>query len=641
MEGLCHHYRFLIVTLVVLSGLRQSYSSTTTRQFEFNIEWKKVTRLCHTKPLLTVNGEYPGPTIAVHEGDNVEVKVTNRVSMNTTIHWFLIVTLVVLSGLRQSYSSTTTRQFEFNIEWKKVTRLCHTKPLLTVNGEYPGPTIAVHEGDNVEVKVTNRVSMNTTIHWHGIRQLRSAWADGPAYITQCPIRGGQSYTYNFTVIDQRGTLLWHAHYGWQRASLYGAFIIYPRMPYPFSVPIQSEVPIIFGEWWNGDVDAVENEMMLYGGGPNSSDAYTINGLPGPLYPCSKKDTFIQTVERGKTYLFRIINAALNDELFFAIANHTLTVVEADAVYTKPFTTRAIMVAPGQTTNVLVTANQVPDSSGMFVMAAKPYVTAVFPFDNSTTAGFLKYKSTRTEKIEAPTLPTNLAFHNLPEMKDTVYATTFSKILRSLASPEYPCNVPKKIDKRVITTVSLNLQDCPANKTCKALGKRFFASMNNQSFVRPFKSVLESHYKNLTNVEFSSDFPEKPPTAFNYTGVDPLTENMNTEFGTKLLVVPYGTNMEIVLQGTTFLNTENHPIHVHGHNFFVVGSGFGNFDVAKDPAKYNLVDPPERNTVPVPTGGWAAIRLKADNPGAWFIHCHLEEHTSWGLAMVFIVKNGDA
>ncbi|XP_030937732.1 laccase-1 [Quercus lobata] len=552
---------------------------------------------------------------------------------------FLIVTLVVLSGLRQSYSSTTTRKFEFNIEWKKVTRLCHTKPLLTVNGEYPGPTIAVHEGDNVEVKVTNRVSMNTTIHWHGIRQLRSAWADGPAYITQCPIRGGQSYTYNFTVIDQRGTLLWHAHYGWQRASLYGAFIIYPRMPYPFSVPTQSEVPIIFGEWWNGDVDAVENEMMLYGGGPNSSDAYTINGLPGPLYPCSKKDTFIQTVERGKTYLFRIINAALNDELFFAIANHTLTVVEADAVYTKPFTTRAIMVAPGQTTNVLVTANQVPDSSGMFVMAAKPYVTAVFPFDNSTTAGFLKYKSTRTEKIEAPTLPTNLAFHNLPEMKDTVYATTFSKMLRSLASPEYPCNVPKKIDKRVITTVSLNLQDCPANKTCKALGKRFFASMNNQSFVRPFKSVLESHYKNLTNVEFSYDFPEEPPTAFNYTGVDPLTENMNTEFGTKLLEVPYGTNMEIVLQGTSFLNKENHPIHVHGHNFFVVGSGFGNFDVAKDPAKYNLVDPPERNTVPVPTGGWAAIRLKADNPGVWFIHCHLEEHTSWGLAMVFIVKNG--
>ncbi|VVA19505.1 Hypothetical predicted protein, partial [Prunus dulcis] len=131
------------------------------------------------------------------------------------------------------------------VEWKNVTRLCSTKPLLTVNGEYPGPTIAVHEGDHVEIKVTNHIADNTTIHWHGIRQLRTGWADGPAYITQCPIRGGKSYTYKFTVQYQRGTLWWHAHYAWQRASVYGAFLIHPRMPFPFSAPIQDEFPIIF------------------------------------------------------------------------------------------------------------------------------------------------------------------------------------------------------------------------------------------------------------------------------------------------------------------------------------------------------------------------------------------------------------
>ncbi|XP_035546651.1 laccase-1 [Juglans regia] len=556
--------------------------------------------------------------------------------------FFFAITLQVLLlaglDLQLSYSSTTTQSFHFNVEWKKVSRLCHTKPLLTVNGEYPGPTIAVHEGDNVEIKVTNNMAMNTTIHWHGIRQLRTGWADGPAYITQCPIRGGQSYTYKFTVIDQRGTLLWHAHYGWQRSSVHGSFIIHPRMPYPFSVPIQSEVPIILGEWWNAEVAAVENEMMLYGGGPNSSDAYTINGLPGPLYPCSNKDTYIQTVEHGKTYMLRIINAALNNELFFAIAKHTLTVVEVDAVYTRPFTTTAIMVAPGQTTNVLFTANRIPDSSGMFVMAVTPYITSIFPFNNSTSVGFLRYSNFRTETSETPFLPRSSAFHNLPEMRDTAFATRFSKKIRSLASPEYPCHVPKKIDKRVITTISLNLQDCPANKTCKGYeDKRFFASMNNQSFVRPLKSILEYHYKNFT--AYSLDFPEKPPNAFDYTGVDPVKENMNTEFGTRLLILPYGTKIEIVLQDTGFLNVENHPIHVHGHNFFIVGSGFGNFDAIKDPKNYNLVNPPERNTVAVPAGGWAAIRFNADNPGVWFIHCHLEEHTSWGLAMAFIVKNG--
>ncbi|KAK4350053.1 hypothetical protein RND71_029366 [Anisodus tanguticus] len=540
--------------------------------------------------------------------------------------------------VKPSSSSQIIRRFSYNIERKNVKRLCHTKRLLTVGGKYPGPTIFVHEGDNVEVKVTNMSPWNTTIHWHGVRQLRSGWADGPAYITQCPIVPGGTYTYKFTIISQRGTLWWHAHLAWQRATVYGAFIIYPRMPYPFPSLVEAEIPIVFGEWWNGEIEDIETDMKLYGSGPNSSDAYTINGLPGPLYPCYNKDTFIRTIERGKTYLLRIINAALNDELFFAVANHTLTVVEIDAVYTKPFKTKAIMVAPGQTTNVLITANQVPDSTGMFVMAARPYLSSVFPFDNSTTIGFLKYstpnlKITKTH-VKSFTLPSNL-----PEMEDTPFATEFAEKLRSLGSPEYPCNVPKKIDKRVITTISLNLQDCPVNQTCKGFkNKKFYASMNNQSFVRPSISILECHYRNLSTTLFSS-FPERPPHPFNYTGVDPLSENLNTEFSTRILVVPYGTRLEIVLQDTSFLNPENHPIHVHGHNFFIVGSGFGNYDVDCDPKYYNLIDPPERNTVAVPVGGWAAIRIVADNPGVWFIHCHLEEHTSWGLAMGLIVQSG--
>lgn len=53
-----------------------------------------------------------------------------------------------------------------------------------------------------------------------------------------------------------------------------------------------------GEWWNGDVEEVENEMLKSGGGPNNSDAYTINGLPGPLYPCSS---------RGKYYTLHFLN----------------------------------------------------------------------------------------------------------------------------------------------------------------------------------------------------------------------------------------------------------------------------------------------------------------------------------------------
>lgn len=73
---------------------------------------------------------------------------------------------------------------------------------------------------------------------HGVRQLRNPWADGPTYVTQCPIKPGGTYTYRFTIINQEGTLWWHAHTDWLRATVYGALIIYPRLgsPYPFSMP---------------------------------------------------------------------------------------------------------------------------------------------------------------------------------------------------------------------------------------------------------------------------------------------------------------------------------------------------------------------------------------------------------------------
>lgn len=79
-----------------------------------------------------------------------------------------------------------------------------------------------------------------------MRQLRTGWADGPGYITQCPIQTGQSYVYNFTLTGQRGTLLWHAHISWLRATLHGAIVILPKkkVPYPFPKPHKEKVIIL-------------------------------------------------------------------------------------------------------------------------------------------------------------------------------------------------------------------------------------------------------------------------------------------------------------------------------------------------------------------------------------------------------------
>ncbi|XP_023519282.1 laccase-17 [Cucurbita pepo subsp. pepo] len=531
-----------------------------------------------------------------------------------------------------------TRHYNFEIKLQNVTRLCHTKSMVTVNGKFPGPRIFAREGDRLLIKVVNHVSNNISIHWHGIRQLRSGWADGPAYITQCPIQSGQSYVYNYTIVGQRGTLFWHAHISWLRSTLYGPIIILPKhgVPYPFPKP-HKEFPIIFGEWWNADTEAVISQALQTGGGPNVSDAYTMNGLPGPLYNCSAKDTLKLKVKPGKTYLLRLINAALNDELFFSIANHTLTIVDVDAIYIKPFKTNTLLIAPGQTTNLLLhTKSHFPNAS--FLMLARPYVTGQGTFDNSTVAGILEYETLKHPK----NLP--LFKPNLPALNDTSFATNYTKKLRSLANSKFPANVPQKIDKKFFFTkffftVGLGTNPCnQKNQTCQGPnGTMFAASINNVSFVMPNTALLQAHYKGQSNGVYVPFFPNDPLIPFNYTGSPP--NNTMVSNGTKLVVLPFNTSVELIMQDTSILGAESHPLHLHGFNFFVVGQGFGNFDPNKDPPNFNLVDPVERNTVGVPSGGWVAIRFLADNPGVWFMHCHLEVHTSWGLKMAWLVLDG--
>ncbi|EOX91056.1 Multicopper oxidase [Theobroma cacao] len=520
-------------------------------------------------------------------------------------------------------AEAAVKKYQFDIQVKNVSRLCHAKPIVTVNGRFPGPTIYVREGDRVIVNVTNHAKYNMSIHWHGLKQYRNGWADGPAYITQCPIKTGNSYSYDFNVTGQRGTLWWHAHILWLRATVYGAIVIMPKegTPFPFPHPNMEQI-IILGEWWHKDVEEIVKQGTNMGLPPNMSDAHTINGKPGPLFPCSEKHTFAMEVESGKTYLLRIINAALNDELFFAIAGHNMTVVEVDAVYTKPFITQAILIAPGQTTNVLVRANQMP---GRYFMASRPFMDAPLPIDNKTATGILQYKGIPNTVL--PTLP------QLPDPNDTTFALSYNKKLRSLNSAKFPANVPLKVDRKLFYTIGFGKDTCP---TCLN-GTRLLASLNNISFVMPEVGLLQAHYFNMKGV-FRTDFPDKPPKPFNYTGA-PLTANLGTAHGTRLSKIAFNSTVELVLQDTNLLTVESHPFHLHGYNFFVVGTGIGNFDPVKDPAKYNLVDPVERNTVGVPTGGWTAIRFRADNPGVWFMHCHLELHTGWGLKMAFVVEDG--
>ncbi|XP_047072457.1 putative laccase-5 isoform X1 [Lolium rigidum] len=537
--------------------------------------------------------------------------------------------LLALPGL----TAGITRHYTFNVRMTKVTRLCGSKSIPTVNGQFPGPKLVAREGDRLVVKVHNHINYNVSFHWHGLRQLRNGWADGPSYITQCPIQAGQSYTYDFTVAGQRGTLWWHAHFSWLRVHLYGPLLILPSRSqgYPFQSP-HKEVPIMFGEWFKADTETVINQALQTGAGPNVSDAYTFNGLPGPTYNCSSKDTYKLKVHPGRTYMLRLINAALNNELFFAIANHTLTVVEADANYVKPFTATTLVISPGQTMNVLLTASTNPASQA-FAMAVAPYTNTQGTFDNTTATAVLEYY--------APTRPTSartLPLPALPRYNDTNAVANFSGNFRSLATAQYPARVPRAVDRHVLFTVGLGTDPCPPNRICQGPnGTKFAASINNNSFVRPSTALLEAHYRRRYAGVLMANFPTTPPHPFNYTGTAP--NNTFVAHGTRVVPLAFNTSVELVMQGTAIQGAESHPLHMHGFNFFVVAQGFGNYDPVNDPTKYNLVDPVERNTVSVPTAGWVAVRFLADNPGVWLMHCHFDVHLSWGLSMAWMVDDG--
>ncbi|KAI5675043.1 hypothetical protein M9H77_05993 [Catharanthus roseus] len=533
------------------------------------------------------------------------------------------VLMVVVAFLVPSMVECDIREYKFNVVMSNITRLCSTKPTPTINGLFPGPTIYAREDDTVLVKVVNHVNYNISIHWHGVRQLRTGWADGPAYITQCPIQPGQTYVYNFTLTGQRGTLLWHAHILWLRATIHGAIVILPKLgvPYPFANPHKEEV-IILGEWWKSDVEEVINEAMFTGLAPNVSDAHTINGHPGPVSNCLSQGGFNLAVVKGKTYLLRIINAALNEDLFFKIAGHKLTVVEVDAAYTKPFQTETIVIAPGQTTSALLSADL---GSGKFLMAASPFMDSPITVDNITATATLHYSGTQSSTATTLT--------SLPPRNATPVAENFTDSLRSLNSQNYPCKVPLVTDHSLLFTVGFGLEDC---KTC-IKGLRVVADFNNVTFSMPEMALLQAHFFNISGV-FTDDFPGHPKIPYNYTSIVQPT-NMRTMKGTRVYRLAYNSTVQLVLQDTGMLVPETHPIHLHGFNFFVIGNGLGNFDPQKDSKNFNLVDPVERNTIGVPSGGWVAIRFRADNPGVWFMHCHLEVHTTWGLKMAFLVDNG--
>ncbi|KAJ4766924.1 Laccase [Rhynchospora pubera] len=347
------------------------------------------------------------------------------------------------------------------------------------------------------------------------------------------------------VTDQEGTLWWHAHVSYLRATVHGALIIRPRhgvKAYPFTRPDKEET-IILGEWWNANVLDVEPEALNSGGAANTSDAYTINGKPD-LYNCSEDRTDTQLeVESGKVYLLQIINAALNTEFFF------------------------------KTVDALLRADADP---GRYYLAASPYESTLgLPFANITTRGIVEYVSNVSASSYSDSLP---VMPVMPVANDSDTTYRFYTNITGLVRSNSPA-VPLQVDEDMLVAYGLGLTPCrPSQTKCNATIGSIAASMNNVSFLFPTKtSLLEAFYKSEPDV-YTEDFPEKPPTTFDFTNASAIT-NIFTAKGTQVKKVKYNSTVQVVLQNTAVIRTEHCKVLAGKIEGWVLyGSTFKSYEV---------------------------------------------------------------
>jgi len=444
--------------------------------------------------------------------------------------------------------------------------------------QFPGPVIMAKKGDKFNLNVINELkdkSMETTtsVHWHGLFQEGSNWADGPVGVNQCPIAPGDSFLYKFQVLDQAGTFWYHAHDSTQYCDgLRGALVVYdPNDPYKHMYDFDDESTIIsLADWYHLPSPQLDRP---------TADSTLINGL-GRDSNTSTSALAVISVSEGKRYRFRLISMSCAPDYVFSIDGHSMLIIEADGINTKPLLVDSIPIFAGQRYSFILTANQ-PMSN--YWIRAGP-TRGKKGFAGGINSAILKYTKPSPLDPATPDLPT-------PDPTTPLVPSTKPMLETNL----HPLEKPGAPGIHILgdADVVLNL------KIAFNLTTDLF-TVNNYSFIPPTPPVL---LQILSNAQPAQDL--MPPGSV-YT-------------------LPRNKVIEISIPGGS--PGSPHPFHLHGHTFDVIRSAGSSV--------YNFDNPVRRDVVNTGIAGDnTTIRFKTDNAGAWVLHCHIDFHFNTGLAIVF-------
>jgi len=267
----------------------------------------------------------------------------------------------------------------------------------------------------------------------------------------------------------------------------------------------------------------------------------------------------------------LVSISCDPNYTFSIDGHNLTIIEVDGVSTEPLVVNEIQIYAGQRYSFILQANQ---PVGNYWIRSNPNLGTV-GFDGGLNSAILRYRGSNATADPTTNQTTNI----IPLVESN---------LVPLLNPAAP------------GTAGVGGADVLLNLN---LGLNFTAlvfTINGVTFVPPSVPVL---LQILSGTMAATDLL---PSGSVYT----LPHNKVVE-----LSIPAG-----VAGGP-------HPFHLHGHKFSVVRSA--------GQSGYNYVNPPQRDVVSLGTAGDnVTIRWVTDNPGPWYLHCHIDWHLDAGLAIVF-------
>lgn len=452
--------------------------------------------------------------------------------------------------------------------------------VMAINGQYPGPTLYANWGDTLVVTVVNNLQDNgTSMHWHGIRQMNSGNMDGTNGVTECPIPPGSSKTYTF-LLTQFGTSWYHSHYSAQ----YGDGVVGPIV---IAGPATSNYDVDLGampinDWYYQT--AFQNAILSSISGPPIADNALINGTM--LNPSGTGGAYNKvTLTSGKKYRLRLINTSVDNHFRVSLDNHNLTVIQTDFVPTQPYVAEWIFIGIGQRYDVIIDANQAVDN---YWFRAEVMTACGSNNNNGNIMSIFSYAGAA-------------------DANPTSTGTT---------APQN-CNDESGLIPYVVKNVD---------------STNFLSEYETLDVLLDFGIASNGQSVAQWNVNGSViDVDWEDPTL-------KYVEDGNTTFATdlNLIQLPEANKLHFwIIQAIAGnVATVPHPIHLHGHDFYLLGSGTGNFS---DPSSLQYSNPPRRDVAMLPAGGWLVLAFETDNPGAWLMHCHIAWHVGEGLAVQFLER----